>query len=197
MTGEYYLGIENKAKVDFYIIKGVAEEMLDYLGYNGRYSFVTDKVLPKELHPGQSAAISVNNDIVGVIGKIHPQIEKEDVYVFEINLDKLLGKKVGGMKYKEISKFPNINKDLAFIVDNNVTSKEIEIVIKKAGGKLLTNIKVFDVYTGENVGENKKSIAYALTFNDPTKTLTEEEVTVVFNNIIETVEKKCNAVLRK
>ena len=197
MSGEYYLGIENKAKVDFYIIKGVAEEILDYLGYNGRYSFVTDRPLPKELHPGQSAAISVNNDIVGVIGKIHPQIEKEDVYVLEINLEKLLGKKVGGMKYKEISKFPNINKDLAFIVDTNTTSKEIETVIKKAGGKLLTNIKVFDVYTGENVGENKKSIAYALTFNDSNKTLTEEEVTTVFNNIIETVEKKCAAVLRK
>jgi len=197
MTGEYYLGINNKAKVDFYIIKGIAEEILDYLGYTGRYSFVTDKVLPKELHPGQSAMISVNNDIVGIIGKIHPQLEKEDVYVFEINLDKLLGKKVGGMKYKEVSKFPNINKDIAFIVDNNTTSKEIETVIKKAGGKLLTNIKVFDVYTGENVGENKKSIAYALTFNDPSKTLTEEEVTGIFNNIIETVEKKCNAVLRK
>jgi len=197
MTGEYYLGIGNKAKVDFYIIKGVVEEILDYLGYNGRYSFVTDKAFPKELHPGQSAAISVNNDIVGIIGKIHPQIEKEDVYVFEINLDKLLGKKVGGMKYKEISKFPNINKDIAFIVDKDVASKEIETVIKKAGGKLLTNIKVFDVYTGENVGENKKSIAYALTFNDTSKTLTEEEVTVVFNNIIKTVEKKCNASLRK
>ena len=197
MTGEYYLGIENKAKVDFYIIKGVAEEILDYLGYNGRYSFVADSTLPKELHPGQSAMISVNNDIVGVIGKIHPQIEKEDVYVLEINLDKLISKKVGGMKYKEISKFPNINKDLAFIVDKDTTSKEIETVIKKAGGKLLTSIKVFDVYTGENVGENKKSIAYALTFNDQSKTLTEEEVTVVFNNIIETVEKKCNAVLRK
>jgi len=197
MTGEYYLGIGNKAKVDFYIIKGIAEEILDYLGYNGRYSFVTDRTLPKELHPGQSACISVNNDIVGVIGKMHPQIEKEDVYVLEINLEKLLGKKVGGMKYKEVSKFPNINKDVAFIIDNNTTSKEIETVIKKAGGKLLTNIEVFDVYTGENVGENKKSIAYALTFNDPSKTLTEEEVTVVFNNIIETVEKKCNAVLRK
>ena len=70
------------------------------------------------------------------------------------------------------------------------------MVIKKAGGKLLTNIEVFDVYTGENVGENEKSIAYSLTFNDPKKTLTEEEVMESFNKIIENVEKKCKAKLR-
>ena len=69
MCGEYYLGL-NKAEVDFYVIKGVVEEILDYLGFSGRYSFVTDKELPKELHPGQTAAISVNNDVVGYVRKI-------------------------------------------------------------------------------------------------------------------------------
>lgn len=196
MTGEYYLGINNKAQVDFYIIKGVVEELLDYLGYCGRYSFVIDKELPKELHPGQSAAINVNNDIVGYVGRLHPRVSKENVYTFEINLSRLLNKKVGKMKFKEISKFPNVNKDVAFIVNKDIPSKEVEDVIKKAGGSNLVNIEVFDVYTGENVAEDEKSIAYSLTFNNTKKTLTEEEVMNSFNKIIENVEKKCSAKLR-
>lgn len=196
MSGEYYLGLGNKQNVDFYIIKGIAEEILDYLGYAGRYSFVDAMNLPKDFHPGQSAEISVNNDIVGVVAKIHPQVIKDDVFVCEINLDKLLDKRVGKMKYKEISKFPSIKKDVAFVMNKNVESKQIETVIKKAGGSLLTNIEVFDVYTGENVGENEKSIAYNLTFMDSKKTLTEEEVSVVFEKIIDMVKNKCGAKLR-
>ena len=93
MTGNYYLGIEKK-QVDFYIIKGIVEELLDYLGYGGRYSFIVKEEMPKELHPGQSVLISVNNDVIGIIGKVHPQKIKENIYVFEINLEKLLDKKV-------------------------------------------------------------------------------------------------------
>ena len=132
-----------------------------------------------------------------MFGRLHPNVSKDKVFVFEINLSKLLSKKVGKMKFKEISKFPNVKKDVAFIVDKNITSKEIEMVIKKASGSALTNIEVFDVYTGENVGENEKSIAYSLTFNDTKRTLTEEEVMESFKKIIENVEKKCNAKLRK
>jgi len=84
---------------------------------------------------------------------------------------------------------------MAFIVKKDVMSEEIETVIKKAGGRLLTNIHVFDVYEGENIGEDEKSIAYSLTFSDPNRTLTEEEVINVFNTIIEKVEKT-GAVLR-
>lgn len=195
MYGNYYLGINHTKKVDFYIIKGIVEEMLDYLGYQNRYSFIT-KDLPKELHPGVSASISVNNDIVGVIGKVHPSVTKEDVYVLEINLDKLLAKRVGKMKYKEISKFPGVTKDLAFIVSKDVTAGEIISTIKKAGGKLLKDITVFDVYTGEKVGENQKSIAFSLTFLDINKTLSDEEVMTIFNAIIEKVENTHKAQLR-
>lgn len=131
-----------------------------------------------------------------MFGRLHPNVSKDKVFVFEINLSRLLSKKVGKMKFKEISKFPNVKKDVAFIVDKNITSKEIEMVIKKASGSALTNIEVFDVYTGENVGENEKSIAYSLTFNDTKRTLTEEEVMESFKRIIENVEKKCNARLR-
>ncbi len=195
MYGNYYFGINNKKSVDFYIIKGIVEELLDYLGYSNRYSF-TKEDIPKELHPGQSASIDVANDIVGVIGKIHPSITKEDVYVFEINLDKLLEKKVSKMKYKEISKFPGVTKDLAFIIDKNIYAEELIKTIKKAGGKLLKDINIFDIYTGEKVEINKKSIAFSLYFEDSKKTLNDEEVMQVFNNIIEKVEKTYNAQLR-
>ena len=197
MTGEYYLGLGNKANVDFYIIKGVVEEVLNYLGYENRYSLITPSKLPKEFHPYQTAEINVNADSVGIVGKVHPSICKEPVFVMEINLDKLLSKKIGKLKYKEISKFPNVKKDVAFVVNKDIPSKEIETVIKKAGGNTLTKIEVFDVYTGENVAENEKSIAYSLTFNDSKKTLTEDEVMKNFNKIIENVEKKCDAKLRK
>jgi phenylalanyl-tRNA synthetase beta chain len=197
MTGEYYLGVGNKANVDFYIIKGVVEELLNYLGYENRYSFIITKNIPNEFHPGQTAEINVNGENVGIVGKIHPSTCKDAVYVMEINLDKLLAKKVGKMKYKEISKFPNVKKDVAFVMDKNISSCEIEKVIKKAGGKLLTNIEVFDIYTGENIGKDEKSIAYSLTFNDSKKTLTEDEVTTIFTKIISSVEKLENVKLRQ
>ena len=88
MTGNYFDSLGKDQKVDFYVIKGVAEEILDYLGYNSRYSFVRPKKDIKEFHPYQTAEISVNNDICGIIGKLHPNEFKEDIYVLEINLDK-------------------------------------------------------------------------------------------------------------
>ncbi len=197
MSGKYYEGIGNTKNVDFYMIKGVAEELLDYLGYNGRYSFVNNKELPKEFHPYQTALISVNNDIVGILGMLHPNIAKEDVFTMEINLSKLLSKRVGKMKYKEISKFPSIKKDVAFIVDRNLDSSTIEKQIKKSAGNLLTNIEVFDLYMGEHVPADKKSIAYSLTFSDSKKTLTDDEVTGIFNKVISDAEKVLGAEIRK
>ena len=86
MTGKYLLGLNKTQNVDFYAIKGVVEEILEYLGYAGRYSFIK-KELPEQMHPGQSAYINVNGTDIGIIGKLHPDFVKEDVYVFEINLD--------------------------------------------------------------------------------------------------------------
>jgi phenylalanyl-tRNA synthetase beta chain len=196
MSGKYSLGLGNQKNVDFYVIKGVAEEVLEYLGYAGRYSFVKKDTFPEKFHPGQTAYINVNGAIVGIIGKLHPNVTKENVFVLEINLDELYSKKVGKMKYKEISKYPSIKKDVAFIVDKKMPSCDIEKVIKSSGGSLLTSIEVFDVYTGENVEADKKSIAYSLSFEDSKKTLTEEEVIAIFNKIIDTVCKKCDAKLR-
>ena len=196
MTGKYEIGLNNSKNVDFYVIKGIAEEILDYLGYAGRYTFMKQE-MPKEMHPGQSAYINVNGTNVGIIGKIHPDVTNEDVFVLEINLDELFKKKVGKMKYKEISKFPSVKKDIAFVVNKNLTSQEIGKVIKNAGGSLLTNIEVFDVYTGIGIGIDKKSIAYSLTFSDNKKTLTDDEINTLMNKIIETTSKKCGAELRK
>ena len=197
MTGEYGLGINHKTQVDFYVIKGVAEELLDYLGYGNRYSFVVKENFPKEFHPYQTAYISVNNDIVGIIGRLHPNISKEPTFVMEINLDKLLDKKVGKMKFKEISKFPSVKKDIAVIIDKERTSGEVAMAIKKAASNLLTKVELFDVYTGANIDENKKSLAYSLTFEDSKKTLTDEEINKEMEKIIEFLSKKLNAELRK
>lgn len=195
MSGDYILGL-NKKQVDFYVIKGIAEEILDYLGFKSRYSFIAKDNLAKEFHPYQTAAISVNNDEMGIIGKLHPEVSKEDVYALEINLDKLLSKKTGKMKYKEISKYPAIKKDLAVLVEKNISAKEIEDIIKKSGKSLLTEIEVFDVYTGKNIDENKKSIAFSLTFEDTNKTLVDEEINKIMEDIISNLSKKLNAQLR-
>ena len=196
MSGKYYLGLDNKKEVDFYVIKGVAEEILDYLGYGNRYSFVLPKEIPAQMHPGQTAEISVNNDIVGMVGKLHPSVEKEDVYVLEINLTKLLAKKTGKMKFKEISKFPAISKDLAIVVDKTISADEIAKLIKKAAGSLLTKTEIFDVYEGIGIPKEKRSIAYSLSFGTMDRTLTDEEVNNVMNKVIETLQNKLNAELR-
>ena len=175
---------ELKRQDNYYKTRG------DYLGYAGRYSFVLPKQMPAEFHPGQTAEISVNNDVVGIVGRIHPSVEKEAVYVMEINLDKLLAKRVGKMKFKEISKFPVVKKDLALLVDKNMTSKEVEMLIKKKAGKLLLDINVFDVYEGKNIDSNKRSIAYSLTFGTPDRTLNDEEINTILDNIIKDLENK-------
>ena len=196
MTGDYYLGIGHKKEVDFYIIKGVAEEMLDYLGYGGRYSFVLPKEEIAEFHPGQVAEINVNGDVVGIVGRVHPTISKENVYVMEINLSKLLAKKVGKMKFKDISIYPTIKKDIAVLINKDISSDEISKAIKKAGGNLLVNYEVFDVYENAILGD-KRSIAYSLTFGSNDKTLTDEEVLPIVDKIVEALEKNFKAELRK
>ena len=195
MSGKYSLSVGNDKNVDFYIIKGIVEELLDYLGYKDRYSFKElDKTI-KEFHPYQSASIIVNGKEVGILGKLHPNTAK-DVYAFEINLSILKDIKVGSIKFKEINKYPTIEKDMAFIVNKDVPSLDISKEIKKSGGKLVTNVDIFDVYTGVNIGDDNKSIAFKVTFEHYNKTLTDDEVMPVFNKIIDSIETKFKAKLR-
>ena len=186
-------GWSNNTKVDFYIVKGIVENILDYMGFKNRYSFEISDC--SDLHPGISANILLDRKKIGILGRVHPKLLKDEVYVFELSLQALMSK-IKPIKYKEAPKYPVIEKDLAFILDKNITSGEVFETIKRAGGRLLTNIKVFDVYTGENISSDKKSIAYSLTFMDPNRTLEEKEVMELFNRIIEKVTSEFKCELR-
>lgn len=186
---------QQRVIVDFYYVKGVIENIMKYLGLNNRYSFSTEN-LPKEYHPGRSASLTIDREVVGYFGQVHPKESKKEIYVFELDLEKIMSHKVRMLKFKEASKYPAIHKDLAFIVKKDITSKQIMDILKYIGGRMVTQIDVFDVYTGENVKEDEKSIAYSITFEDATRTLTDEEVMVVFNKMIENVETKLEAKVR-
>ena len=194
LQGKYLTnGWNNSLKVDFYLVKGIVENLLDYMGFEKRYSFVRSTC--SDLHPGISADILLDKKQVGIVGRVHPSICKDEVYVFELSLNALMTK-VSKIKFKAAPKYPSIEKDMAFILDKDISAEEIITTIKKTGGKLLDSVKVFDVYTGENVDNNKKSIAFTLNFLSNERTLTEEEVMEVFNKIIDKVINVHNAVLR-
>ena len=116
--------------------------------------------------------------------------------MIELNLDLVEKYRAKSLEYKEISKYPNVVKDLAFIVNDDVTNEMLVKEIKKSAGKYLVNIELFDLYKGEKLLDNQKSLAYNLTFNDKDNTLTDEVVMPIFNKIIDDITKKFNAVLR-
>ncbi len=178
---------------DFYLVKGIVENLLDYMGFKNRYSFEVGT--SNELHPGISADILLDRKKIGILGRVNPNISKDDIYVFELSISKLMVD-VKPIKYKEASKYPEIEKDMAFILDNGISAFEVMDTIKKSGGRLLQKINVFDVYCGKNIGEGKKSIAFSLIFSDHNRTLTDEEVNASFSKIIEDVIKKHHATLR-
>ncbi len=194
MNGNYILNSWSNTtiKVDFYLIKGIIENILNYLGFKNRYEFVVDKDI-KDLHPGISARILLDRKPIGIIGKVHPSIEKGDIYVAEFAVNPLMST-VKPIKFKEANKYPEMVKDVAFIVDNEVTNSELETAIKKSGGRLLSDVEIFDIY--RDIEDGKKSMAYKLTFKDENKTLSDEEVMQVFNKIIDDVVSKMNAKLR-
>ena len=180
-------------KCDFYVVKGIVEDILNSLGFTNRYTFVPTK-LPN-LHPGVSASILLDGEMLGIIGRIHPNTLKDEVYVFELSLNKLM-RKVKPIKFKEPAKYPSIQKDVAFLIDRNISASEIEKMIKKSSSRLLKGISVFDVYLGANIASDKKSIAFKLTYLDETKTLTDEEVMNDFYQMIEKVTKEFNCEIR-
>ena len=198
LSGKYLSNTWNSKsyEMDFYFAKGIVENLLNYLGLEKRYTLNLSDKLPKEIHPKINSEIIVGGKNIGYFGKLHPSVSKIDMYVCEISLTKLITNKSGDVKYQELNKYPKVEKDVAFIVDNNIESFEILKEIKKSGGKLLTDVKVFDIYKGDKIDGSKKSIAYNLTFEDYTRTLTEEEVMRVFANIIKVIEEKFDAELR-
>ena len=194
VTGAYTEGL-NPLYHDFYSIKGIIENLLDTLGYRNRYSFEV-RALPEEMHPTKSAYINVSGKIIGLFGQVHPRITKDEIYVCEINLDALFENKTGKIKFKEVSKYPGISKDVSFVLNKDVINADVIATIKQAGGKLLSKVEVFDYYEGDKIDKDKKSIAYNLYFESNEKTLELEEIMPIFDKVIEAVIKKHNAVLR-
>ena len=185
----------NEKNTDFYVLKGIIENLLNYLGYDNRVNFTVNENI-KELHPGVSASIFIDKEKIGFVGKIHPIYNKDEIYVAEISLNKMYEKKPKKLKYPEISKYPEIIKDVAFVLDQDINYGDILKEIKKIASKILTDIKVFDLYVGENIASDKKSLAISLTFQDASKTLTEEEVDTIFRKIIDKIKATFNCEIR-
>ena len=194
ISGKYIYNAwnHNEIECDFYTLKGIVQNLLDYLGLKNRYNFVASEI--NNLHPGISASITLDNKQIGIIGKVHPTICKDNVYVCELSINKLMGD-IKPIKYKEASKYPEIIKDVAFVCNKDITCDSLMKEIKKAGGRLLKNIDVFDLYIPNN-DSNEKSIAFKLTYSDNERTLTEKEVMDNFENIINKVTNNLNVKLR-
>ena len=187
-----------KVKVDFFTVKGIVEQILHKLGIQHLIRY--EKGKEDGLHPGQTAHIYLNDEYIGFIGKIHPSIEKEydikDVFVFELNAESLFNVETKPVTFTQIPRYPAITRDLAIIADRHQSAFELEKIIYEAGGTLLADVKVFDVYEGERIDADKKSIAFSLTFLDPNRTLTDEEIEAAQEKILQALMKK-GAQLRK
>ena len=197
MTGSYIYNTwrNERIKCDFYVLKGIITNLLDYLGFNGRYTFTSNSNI-KDLHPGATAEIKIDNRVIGYIGRVHPNISKKEIYVGELSMNEIASKKTRSYKYKEVGKYPSITKDVAFVMPNYMESESVVKEISRVAGKLLKKIEVFDYYTGENVGQDEKSIAYSLEFSSEERTLTQDEINALFNKIIEEVTKKLKITIR-
>ncbi|MDR2465350.1 MAG: phenylalanine--tRNA ligase subunit beta [Streptococcaceae bacterium] len=176
-------------KVDFYTAKGIAETILSTFVSLADIRFEKLEAL-KELHPGRSASILYKGESIGFVGQVHPKFAKEndlfETYVLELNLDGLWKEESSAVIFEEISKFPTVHRDIALLVDTTVDNQSLTGTILENGGRFLKDVKLFDVYLGENIQQGKKSLAYALTFSNIEATLTDEDV----NAAMAKVQKK-------
>lgn len=181
---------------DFFLLKGILESLFSKLNFEVSYKPYNEIV---SFHPGRCAEIIHNGHRIGIIGEIHPKVQKElgveGCVALEISLEDLVTEQLT-LKYKSINKFPSIQRDLAIVCDKSINAYDIQRVIEKSSKKYLSNISLFDVYTGENVGKDEKSLAFKLTFEDSTKTLETQEVDNVVKNILDHLAKEYNARLR-
>jgi phenylalanyl-tRNA synthetase beta chain len=187
-----------KKAVDFYVLKGILEGLFAKLGLTESVTYVQAKV--DNMHPGRTAEIHLNGERIGFVGQVHPTMQKEldlkDTYVFELSLKAVLEEATAALRYEAIPRFPSITRDIALVVDKETVSGVLKDVIQQAGGKLLKEVSVFDLYEGERMEEGKKSIAYSLKYMDPERTLTDEEVTKVHTQVLEALKTQAGAVLR-
>lgn len=187
-----------KKLVDFYVAKGILEGLFKKLDVAESIEWRAAQI--EHMHPGRTAEILLSGETIGFVGQVHPQLQKEldlkDTYVFELKADPLLKDHETELQYVPIPRYPSIARDIALVVDSNVTARELEQTIIDAGGKLLKDVHVFDIYEGEHMEAGKKSIAFSLIYADPERTLTDEEVVEVHERVLEAVMEKTGAQLR-
>ena len=188
-----------KDGIDFFDIKGVVEELFKNIGFD-KYEILPEKN-HTTFHPGRCANIVYNDNIVGVFGELHPDVlENYDinkrVYAAEFDFELLLTYKNDEKLYKALPKYPAMTRDIALLIKDEVYVKEIEDIITKNSQGLVESFKLFDVYKGEQIEEGHKSVAYSLTYRSKDKTLTDEEVNKVHENILKELSEQINANLR-
>ncbi|MBR5931270.1 MAG: phenylalanine--tRNA ligase subunit beta [Lachnospiraceae bacterium] len=181
---------------DFFDLKGTMEEVLTRLGLKMSRDYVADGSIAF-LHPGRQAKVMIKGgrEQIGYLGEVHPQVSKTygingKAYVAQVDAQALYEYANFDKKYKEIPKYPAVTRDLSMVMDKSIPAGEIENVIAKCGGKLIESYSLFDVYEGERIGENKKSLAYNLVFRAKDRTLEDKDVNPVIDKIIEKLKEK-------
>lgn len=198
MSGEWHKNTykKNDIKLDFYVLKGILEDV--FSPYNIKFDLKQTTEI-KNFHPYRQAFIYFKDQNIGRIGEILPKITKEldlnKTYVFEINLEKLLEYNKP-FKFEAPSRYPNIIRDIAILVDENLEASSIIKLIEQTAKNNLIDIEIFDVYQGENIEKDQKSVALSLTFADKNKTLLAEEVDKIMKKIINRLEFELSAKLR-
>lgn len=183
--------------VDFYHAKGIVEQLFAKLG------LVVDYLPTKDLahmHPGRTALIQLGEQVLGFVGQVHPQTAKTyhipETYVAELDLTTIESLLPEQQTFVEITKFPAMSRDIAMLVPKETSHQMVLSAIESAGVKRLTRVTLFDVYTGANIDESKKSMAYSLTFQNPNDSLTDEEVTKYMDKITKSLVQQVDAEIR-
>lgn len=185
-------------KYDFYDLKGIIEGVLSRLGIAVSLKPVTDN---PTFHPGRTAAMYVNDDLVGIYGEASPQTLSNygldhKVYIAEIDVEKLLQHKDTNWKYEALPKYPAMVRDIAVVVKDEVLVGDMISVIEEINPYLIESVKLFDVYKGEHIEENYKSCAFSVTYRNKERTLKDKEVENIHNKILSELGKKFDAKLR-
>ena len=187
-----------KKAVDFYVMKGVLEALLDSLGVSSQIQYRQTEL--KDMHPGRTAEVLLNDEVVGFIGQVHPIVQKDldikETYIFELSFKKLAQAEVEPISYEAIPRFPSITRDIALVVDKDKAAGELENIIREVGGHLLKEVHVFDLYQGDKMEEGKKSLAFSLKYLDPERTLTDEDIAKAHDHVLNAVKEQAGAVLR-
>lgn len=174
-------------KVDFFVLKGILEALFAKLDLTTRVTY--EKAVVDGLHPGRTANIVLDGKRIGFLGQLHPAEQKangiKETYVMELNLEEILAASIEPLVYVPVPRFPSISRDIALIVDRSTNAADLEATIRNAGGKLLKEVNVFDLYEGEKMESGKKSVAFTLTYFTPERTLTDEEVVAAHDKVVE------------